>query len=91
MYDCTSMFKYVLRKWLIGLYIIRTRTYCMAQSIKSARLSVQLSEFGPPASPHTQASVAPPQPPWVRNTPARWEGGGGPNADEGTNTLLLYV
>jgi hypothetical protein len=76
MYDCTSMYKYVLRRWLIGctLYVL----VHTAQNIKSARLSVQSSEFGPtPAPPHPQASVAPPQPPWVRNTLTRWEGGGG--------------
>jgi hypothetical protein len=51
---------------------------------------VPLSELGPPPPP-PQANVAPSQDPSGGDTLACGEGGGGPNFDEGTETLVLYV
>ncbi len=60
------------------------------QSIQSARFSVQSSELGPPL---THKRVLPPPPLGLRgrDTLPCGEGGGGPNSDEGTDTLVLYV
>jgi hypothetical protein len=47
-----------------------------------------------PPSPQQQTSVAPPLPHWVqgrRHTRLRGGGVGGPNSDEGTDTLVLCV
>ena len=58
-----------------------------AHSIQHARLSLQSSEFAPPA-PHTLASVPPPPFGSKKDTLAG-EGAWGSNSDEGTVTLVL--
>ncbi len=56
------------------------------------RLSVQSSELDPPPPPPPQASVSPPHlGPGGRATLACGVGGGGPNSDEGTDTLVLFL
>ncbi len=56
-------------------------------------MSVPSSELGPP--PRTpQAKAAPPWtlgPKWGGTHSLPWEGVGGPNSDEGTESLVLYV
>jgi hypothetical protein len=58
-----------------------------AHSIQNARLSLQSSEFAPPA-PHPQASVPPP---FGSKDTLAGEGAWGSNSDEGTVTLVLKV
>ncbi len=73
-----------------------TCTFCAilrivsALSIQSAKLYIQSSELGP-VPPYPQESVTPPL--WVqggRHTRLRGRGGG-PNSDDGTDILVLYV
>jgi hypothetical protein len=59
-----------------------------AQSIQSARLSFQSSELDPPPL-HPQGSVAPPH--FGSNGGKHTSCGGGPNSDDGTDILVLYV
>jgi hypothetical protein len=66
-------------------------SYSGPQSLQSARLSFQSSEFGPlPPSPAMECCFSLL---WVqgRDTLARGEGGGGSNSDEGADTLAHYV
>jgi hypothetical protein len=61
-----------------------------AQSRQSARLFLQLSELGF-SHPLTAGVCAPPPPlvPGEGHTRLREEGVGGPNSDEGTDTVVL--
>jgi hypothetical protein len=59
-----------------------------AQSIQSARLSVQSSELGSPTPSSASGGCTPPPP---GDTLDWGEGVVGPNSDEGTDTLVLYV
>jgi hypothetical protein len=57
---------------------------------QSARLSLQSSELGPtPPPPHPQASVSPPLVPGGGTHSLAGEGVGGPNSDEGTDTVVF--
>jgi hypothetical protein len=67
--------------------------YCtmQSQSIQSSWYSVQSSELGPPI-PAPAASVAPPLLVQGGATHSLGrEGVGGPDSDEGTETLILYA
>ncbi len=57
--------------------------------MQSARLSVQSSELGPP-NPSPAISVVP-LPFGSKGGDTLACGGGGPNSNEGTDTLVLYV
>jgi hypothetical protein len=61
-----------------------------SQSIRSARPSVPSSELGP-TTPSSASECVSPLGPGGSNTRLREEGVGGPNSDEGTGTLVIYV
>ncbi len=58
----------------------------------TSQASCPVVRIGSPPPPHPQGSVALlPFGSWEGDTLACGEGGGGPNSDEGTDTLALYV
>jgi hypothetical protein len=56
-------------------------------------VSVPLSELDPPSTPSPASECgSPPGPKWGGETHSfAREGGGGPNSDEGTEILVLYI
>jgi hypothetical protein len=61
------------------------------QSIQSARLSLQLSELAPPAPSPASEFCPLHMGPMGEPHSLAGEGVGGPNSNEGTDTLVLYV
>jgi hypothetical protein len=70
----------------LGTYI----QFCV-QSIQSARLSVQSSELGPPTPSPASECCSPFLGPRRETNSLAGEEVEGPNPDEGTDTLVLYV
>jgi hypothetical protein len=71
---------------------MKSHRQLLSQRIQSARLSLQSSELAPPALPLTRKRVLPPPlvPGGGGTHSLAGEGAGGPNSEEGTDTLLLY-
>ncbi len=93
--NCTCIASITMIKLLI--YVIQGCTQCtgmkniFAQSIQSVRLSVHSSALGPPT--HSSASEYCSAPLGPRGRHTRWGRGdwGGPNSDEETDSLVIYV
>jgi hypothetical protein len=61
-----------------------------SQSAQSARLSIQAAELGPPARSPARECCSPHLGTGGETDSLAGEGVGGPNADDGTDTLVLY-
>ncbi len=81
-------FLYTEQHKLSRVYI---QSFFCVTKLQSARLSIQSSELGPP-NPLTHWRVLLPSPLlWAQGGSFSLVGEGGPNSDEGTATLVVYV
>jgi hypothetical protein len=77
---------------MVNWLYIRTRTYCMAHRVyRVPGFLPSRPNLVPPPHPLTRKRVLLPLNPLGSETHSLGGKGGGGNADEGTNTLVLYV